>query len=46
MNKVRIFLKVLLIIIGVFIMVYGFEVILIFNNVLDGGVMGLSIVGL
>lgn len=45
-NKLKIVLKVLMIIIGVFIIVYGLEVVLILNNVLDGGVIGLSIVSL
>ena len=44
-NKVKILSKVLLIIIGGFITAYGLEAILIPNNVSDGGVTGLSIVG-
>lgn len=37
--------RILFIIIGVFIIVYGLEFILILNNVFDGGVIGISIVG-
>ncbi|MCP1184241.1 MULTISPECIES: YitT family protein [unclassified Paenibacillus] len=44
-NKLKILSKVLLIIIGGFITAYGLEAILIPNNVSDGGVTGLSIVG-
>ncbi|MGF9696263.1 MULTISPECIES: YitT family protein [Paenibacillus] len=44
-NKARIFSKVLLIIIGACITAYGLEAVLIPNNVSDGGVTGLSIVG-
>ncbi|WP_433753630.1 YitT family protein [Paenibacillus amylolyticus] len=44
-NKLKILSKVLLIIIGGFITGYGLEAILIPNNVSDGGVTGLSIVG-
>ena len=44
-NKLKIVLRVLLIIIGAFIAAYGLEAVLIPNNVSDGGVTGLSIVG-
>ncbi|WP_440119448.1 YitT family protein [Paenibacillus sp. QZ-Y1] len=44
-NKLKILSKVLLIIIGGVITAYGLEAILIPNNVSDGGVTGLSIVG-
>ncbi|PRA07416.1 MULTISPECIES: YitT family protein [unclassified Paenibacillus] len=44
-KKLKILSKVLLIIIGGFITAYGLEAILIPNNVSDGGVTGLSIVG-
>lgn len=44
-NKLKILSKVLLIILGGFITAYGLEAILIPNNVSDGGVTGLSIVG-
>jgi len=41
----KVFSKVLLIIIGAMITAYGLEAVLIPNNVSDGGVTGLSIVG-
>lgn len=44
-NSMRIISKVLFIIIGAFITGYGLEAVLIPNNVSDGGVTGLSIVG-
>ncbi|WP_145330652.1 YitT family protein [Paenibacillus xylanexedens] len=44
-NQLKILSKVLLIIIGGFITAYGLEAILIPNQVSDGGVTGLSIVG-
>ncbi|PYE47952.1 YitT family protein [Paenibacillus barcinonensis] len=44
-NLLKILSKVLLIIIGGFITAYGLEAILIPNQVSDGGVTGLSIVG-
>ncbi|MFJ8065327.1 YitT family protein [Psychrobacillus sp. NPDC096426] len=44
-NKLKILSKVLLIIIGALIAAYGLEAVLIPNNVSDGGVTGLSIVG-
>ncbi|SES41974.1 YitT family protein [Psychrobacillus sp. OK032] len=44
-NKPKILSKVLLIIIGALIAAYGLETVLIPNNVSDGGVTGLSIVG-
>ncbi len=44
-SKLRIVLRGLSIIIGAFITAYGLEAILIPNNVSDGGVTGLSIVG-
>ncbi|OAB33116.1 hypothetical protein PMSM_15920 [Paenibacillus macquariensis subsp. macquariensis] len=44
-NKLKIFSRVLLIIIGALIAAYGLEAVLIPNNVSDGGVTGLSIVG-
>lgn len=44
-NKLKIISKVLLIIIGGLIAAYGLEAVLIPNNVSDGGVTGLSIVG-
>lgn len=40
----KVFSKVLLIIIGAMITAYGLEAVLIPNNVSDGGVTGLSIV--
>ncbi|MGO1059551.1 YitT family protein [Planococcus sp. FY231025] len=45
MNKTRILKRALPIIIGAFITAYGLEAVLIPNNVSDGGVTGLSIVG-
>ena len=44
-NKLKRALRVLVIIIGAFIAAYGLEAVLIPNNVSDGGVTGLSIVG-
>src|SRR3982751_6026187 len=44
-KKLKILLRVLLIIIGAFITAYGLEAVLIPNNVSDGGVTGISIVG-
>ena len=44
-NKLKRALRVLVIIIGAFIAAYGLETVLIPNNVSDGGVTGLSIVG-
>ena len=44
-NKVKLILRALPIIIGAFITAYGLEAVLIPNNVSDGGVTGLSIVG-
>jgi uncharacterized membrane-anchored protein YitT (DUF2179 family) len=44
-NKLKIFFQGLLIIIGAFITAYGLEAVLIPNNVSDGGITGLSIVG-
>ena len=44
-NKLFMALRALLVIIGGFITAYGLEAILIPNNVSDGGVTGLSIVG-
>ena len=44
-NQLKILSKVLLIIIGGFITAYGLDAILIPNQVSDGGVTGLSIVG-
>ncbi|KAB8126283.1 YitT family protein [Gracilibacillus oryzae] len=44
-NKLRIIRRAILIIIGGFITAYGLEAVLIPNNVSDGGVTGLSIVG-
>lgn len=44
-SKLKITLRVLLIIIGGLITAYGLEAVLIPNNVSDGGVTGLSIVG-
>ena len=44
-NKAKIISKVVLIIIGALIAAYGLESVLIPNNVSDGGVTGLSIVG-
>ncbi|KAB2492412.1 YitT family protein [Priestia endophytica] len=44
-RKLRTTSRVLLIIIGAFITAYGLEAVLIPNNVSDGGVTGISIVG-
>ena len=44
-NKLKMALRALLVIIGGFITAYGLEAVLIPNNVSDGGVTGLSIVG-
>ena len=44
-NKLKILSKIIFIIIGALIAAYGLEAILIPNNVSDGGVTGLSIVG-
>ncbi|SOC11492.1 uncharacterized membrane-anchored protein YitT [Ureibacillus xyleni] len=44
-NVVKIISKTILIILGGFIAAYGLEAVLIPNNVSDGGVTGLSIVG-
>jgi uncharacterized membrane-anchored protein YitT (DUF2179 family) len=44
-NKLKMILRALLVIIGAFITAYGLETVLIPNNVSDGGVTGLSIVG-
>lgn len=44
-NSLKIILRALLVIIGGFITAYGLEAVLIPNNVSDGGVTGLSIVG-
>lgn len=44
-NNLKIILRALLVIIGGFITAYGLEAVLIPNNVSDGGVTGLSIVG-
>ncbi|MDR7077393.1 uncharacterized membrane-anchored protein YitT (DUF2179 family) [Neobacillus niacini] len=44
-NKLKMVLRALLVIIGGFITAYGLESVLIPNNVSDGGVTGLSIVG-
>src|SRR3954469_9680375 len=44
-KKLKIVLRALMIIIGAFIAAYGLEAVLIPNNVSDGGVTGLSIVG-
>lgn len=44
-NKLKVVSKVILIIIGALIAAYGLEAVLIPNNVSDGGVTGLSIVG-
>ncbi|OCA85314.1 YitT family protein [Pseudobacillus wudalianchiensis] len=44
-NQLKIMLRGLMIIIGGFIAAYGLETVLIPNNVSDGGVTGLSIVG-
>ncbi|WP_106498384.1 YitT family protein [Lentibacillus sp. Marseille-P4043] len=44
-NRLKMILRGLIIIIGGFIAAYGLEAVLIPNNVSDGGVTGLSIVG-
>jgi uncharacterized membrane-anchored protein YitT (DUF2179 family) len=44
-NKLKMITRALLVIIGAFITAYGLETVLIPNNVSDGGVTGLSIVG-
>lgn len=44
-NKLKMIMRGLLVIIGGFIAAYGLETVLIPNNVSDGGVTGLSIVG-
>ncbi|WP_147535793.1 YitT family protein [Bacillus marasmi] len=44
-SKIKFASKALLVIIGAFITAYGLEAVLIPNNVSDGGVTGLSIVG-
>lgn len=44
-NKLRMAMKGLIVIIGGFIAAYGLEAVLIPNNVSDGGVTGISIVG-
>ncbi|PEJ57647.1 hypothetical protein CN692_12220 [Bacillus sp. AFS002410] len=44
-NKLKIILRGLMVTIGGFIAAYGLETVLIPNNVSDGGVTGLSIVG-
>jgi uncharacterized membrane-anchored protein YitT (DUF2179 family) len=44
-NKLKFILRGLLVIIGGFIAAYGLETVLIPNNVSDGGITGLSIVG-
>lgn len=44
-NKLMVFSRVIFIILGGFITAYGLEAVLIPNNVSDGGVTGLSIVG-
>ncbi|MEH7094433.1 YitT family protein [Neobacillus vireti] len=44
-NKLKLILRGLMVIIGGFIAAYGLETVLIPNNVSDGGVTGLSIVG-
>ncbi|MEH7111348.1 YitT family protein [Neobacillus niacini] len=44
-NKLKMVMRALLVIIGGFITAYGLEAVLIPNNVSDGGVTGLSIVG-
>ncbi|MEH7115950.1 YitT family protein [Neobacillus vireti] len=44
-NKLKFILRGLMVIIGGFIAAYGLETVLIPNNVSDGGVTGLSIVG-
>jgi uncharacterized membrane-anchored protein YitT (DUF2179 family) len=44
-NKLKMVFRALMVIIGGFITAYGLEAVLIPNNVSDGGVTGLSIVG-
>ncbi|WP_142828100.1 YitT family protein [Planococcus soli] len=44
-SKVKLILRALPIIIGAFITAYGLEAVLIPNNVSDGGITGISIVG-
>lgn len=44
-NKLKLILRGILVILGGFIAAYGLETVLIPNNVSDGGVTGLSIVG-
>jgi uncharacterized membrane-anchored protein YitT (DUF2179 family) len=44
-NKLKMVIRALMVIIGGFITAYGLEAVLIPNNVSDGGVTGLSIVG-
>src|SRR4051795_9158456 len=44
-SKLKMVLRALLVIIGAFITAYGLDSVLIPNNVSDGGVTGLSIVG-
>ncbi|HZG73278.1 MAG TPA: YitT family protein, partial [Chondromyces sp.] len=44
-NKLIMISRIILVIIGAFITAYGLEAVLIPNNVSDGGVTGLSIVG-
>ena len=44
-NKLKMVFRALLVIIGAFITAYGLDSVLIPNNVSDGGVTGLSIVG-
>ncbi|MFJ7745410.1 YitT family protein [Peribacillus sp. NPDC097295] len=44
-KKMKVFSKVLFIVIGALIAAYGLEAVLIPNNVSDGGVTGISIVG-
>lgn len=44
-NQLKLILRGLIIIIGGFIAAYGLETVLIPNNVSDGGVTGISIVG-
>lgn len=44
-NKTKMLLRALPIIIGAFITAYGLEAVLIPNNVSDGGITGISIVG-
>lgn len=44
-NKVKVIWRALAIIVGAFITAYGLEAVLIPNNVSDGGITGISIVG-